>query len=230
MADQLVFDLPARVAMGRDDFMVSSANAAAVAGIEGWRDWPHGKAILVGPEGSGKTHLAHVFADQAGARVITAEDLVAQGAEPVSQAPMPLVVEDVDSVAGDTTAETTLFHVHNALAGEAQPLLLTARTAPSRWGLGLPDLASRMAQAGVYQLQPPDDALLMALMVKLSQDRQLPLTPELIAYALPRIERSFAAVQSFIKALDARSLAEKKPPKKKHIKALLEAAANRAEH
>ncbi len=221
MADQLVFDLPVRVAMGREDFMVSAANATALAGIEGWTEWPHGKAVLVGPEGAGKSHLARVFAKQSGAEVITARALVEAGAEDASRATHPLVIEDADQIAGNRAAETVLFHAHNALAGAGLPLMVTARALPARWGLVLPDLASRMAQAQVFELQPPDDALLMALMVKLAQDRQLTLTPDLVTYSLPRIERSFAAVQRFIKALDTLSLAEKAAPKKKHIRAIL---------
>jgi hypothetical protein len=68
MAEQLVFDLPVRPAMGRDDFFVTGSNAAALAQVDGWRDWPFGKLVLVGPEGAGKTHLAHVWAAGSGAR------------------------------------------------------------------------------------------------------------------------------------------------------------------
>jgi chromosomal replication initiation ATPase DnaA len=121
--------------MGRDDFFVTGSNAAALAMVEGWRDWPFGKLVLVGPEGAGKTHLAHVWAAQSGARVIVAEEL---SEADVAQARGAMAVEDVDRIAGDLAAETCLFHLHNALAQLGAPMLLTARRPPAQWGLGCP--------------------------------------------------------------------------------------------
>lgn len=219
MSDQLVFDLPHRAAMGREDFFVSPGNAAVVAGIEGWADWPLAKMILVGAEGAGKTHLAHVWAAMSGAEILAARDSAAR-AEDLSEA-AALVVEDADGVAGDAAAEEALFHIHNALGARGAPLLLTARDAPERWGVVLPDLASRMAQAGVLRLPPPDDALLTAVMMKLAHDRKLPLTPVILSYAAPRIERSFAAAARFVADLDAHALARKRPPTRDMAKAVL---------
>ncbi|MBF9058518.1 chromosomal replication initiator DnaA [Rhodobacterales bacterium HKCCSP123] len=224
MARQLVLDLPFRAAMGRDDFFVSAANAAAVAGIDGWRDWPGAKMLLTGPEGAGKTHLAHVFAAQAGARIIAAEAL--HGLDPADTAEASaLVIEDADRIAGDAAAEEALFHLHNAAAGRGTPLLLTARGPARRWGLRLPDLQSRMEQAGLLTLDTPDDALLTAVLVKLAADRQLALTPALLAYVLPRIDRSLAYAQRFIAELDAEALAAKQKPGTKHARAVLQRLA-----
>jgi chromosomal replication initiation ATPase DnaA len=220
MAEQLVFTLPLRAAMGREDFFVSPGNAVAVAGIDDWQSWPFGKMILVGPEGAGKTHLAHVWADMSGAVLVQASDLTGALVEALADAP-GVAVEDADDIAGRPEVETALFHLHNALAGRDAPLLLTARDAPERWGLGLPDLDSRMRQAGVLRLSPPDDALLAAVMLKLAQDREMPLKPRILSYALARIERSFAAAQAFIAALDAMALAAKRPPTRKMAKAIL---------
>lgn len=221
MARQLVFDLPIRPAMGRADFFVSDANRVAVAGIDAWRDWPFAKMILVGPEGAGKTHLAHVWAGMAGAEVVAARDLPAR-AEAVLQAPA-LAVEDADRVAGDGAAEEALFHLHNALAGRAAPLLITARDAPERWGLGLPDLASRMAQAGVLRMAAPDDTLLAAVMLKQAMDRGLGLSPATVGFAVGQIERSFASVAGFVAALDARALSEKRPATREMAREVLAA-------
>jgi len=225
MAEQLVLDLPFRAAMGRDDFFVSVANAAAVAGIDTWRDWPGGKMLLVGPPGSGKTHLAHVFAAQTGARILTAAELPTADPAALAEAPA-LVVEDADRVAGEARGEEALFHLHNAAAGRGTALLLTAGGPPQRWGLGLPDLQSRMQQAGHLTLSAPDDALIAAVLVKLAADRQMALTPALLSYILPRIDRSLAFVRDFVSALDAEALASKRKPGTRHVKAVL---ARRAE-
>lgn len=220
MARQLVLDLPFRAAMGRSDFFVSDANAVAVAGIEGWRSWPFAKMVLIGPAGSGKTHLAHVFAAQTGAQLLAASDL--PGADPARLAEAPaLAVEDACRIAGNTAAEEALFHLHNAAADRGVPLLLSARTPPARWGLTLPDLDSRMQQAGQLTLAPPDDRLMSAVLVKLAADRQMALTPALVSYILPRIERSLAVARDVVLALDAEALAAKTRPGIRHVKAIL---------
>ena len=217
MAEQLLLDLPVRTALGRDDFFVSDANTAAVAGIDAWQNWPHGKMVLVGPEASGKTHLAHVWAAMTSARVVEAETLAEVSPDDIGPA---LVVEDADQIVGDA-AETALFHLHNAVLGQGGRLLLTARADPARWPVSLPDLKSRMQQAGVLKLQGPDDALLSAVMVKLAADRQLALGPDLISYAVLRMERSFVAARQLVQAIDARALRDKTRPTKPMIATLL---------
>ncbi|MEM7723054.1 MAG: DnaA/Hda family protein [Pseudomonadota bacterium] len=224
MPEQLIFDLPFRTAMGRADFFESEANTAALRGMDAWAEWPHSKMLLIGPEGAGKTHLAHVWAEQTGARVIAARALTEADVPALVDAPA-LAVEDVDRIAGLTVAEASLFHIHNALGARNAPLLLTARTPPARWRLTLPDLTSRMMQADLVTLDPPDDALLAAVMVKLAQDRQLVMTPPLVNFTVLRMERSFAAVKALIEKLDALSLTEKKPPMKRHIRDILEGRA-----
>lgn len=221
MARQLVLDLPFRAAMGRADFFVTEANAAAVAGLDGWRDWPGGKMLLIGPPGSGKTHLAHVFTAQTGARILGARDLHRGDPAALAEAEA-LVIEDADRIAGRADLEEALFHLHNACAGRGCGLLVTAATPPQRWGLGLPDLQSRMQQAGQLTLSPPDDALLSAVLVKLAADRQMALTPALLAHIMPRIERSLGYVQRFVPALDAEALAAKQKPGPRHVKAVID--------
>jgi len=210
MSDQLRLDLPHRPAMGRADFYQSEANARALAGIENWRDWPLAKMILIGPEGAGKTHLAHVWASLSQAEIVAAEAL--PGRVEGLQDAIALVVEDADRIAGDRASEEALFHLHNALGQRAAPLLITAREPPALWGLGLPDLHSRMAQAGLLRMEPPDDALLSAVMLKLSHDRGLAVRPATISYAVARIDRSVAAAAAFIEALDAAAIDGQRPP------------------
>lgn len=220
MARQLVLDLPFRAAMGRSDFFVSDANAAAVAGVEAWRDWPLSKMVLVGPAGSGKTHLTHVFCDQSGARLIAARDIGAFNPTDLAET-RAIAIEDADQIASAHAAQEALFHLHNACAQRNVALLVTARSAPARWGLSLPDLDSRMQQAGQLTLAAPDDQLIAAVLVKLAADRQMALTPGLLGYILPRIERSLAQARDFIARLDAEALADKQRPGLKHVRAIL---------
>ncbi len=209
MSRQLAFDLPGTDALTRDEFFVSPANALALAAIDSWRGWPGGKMLLVGPTGSGKTHLAHVWLQAAGAALIHGAGL-ADADLPGLAAKGAVVVEDAGAVAGQTTAETALFHLHNLLA-QGGFLLMTA-TSPARdWGLRLADLTSRLQAAPVTRLDAPDDALLSAVLIKLFADRQITVAPNLIAYLITRMPRSINAARALVAALDAAALAQARP-------------------
>ena len=214
-ARQLPLALPTRAARGREAFFVSAANARAAALIDGWRDWPEGKLALIGPQGAGKTHLVHVWAREAGAEIIAAAALTAAD-PPALAAAGAVAVEDADRLAGlapeaRRAVETALFHLHNLLAAAGGALLVTGRAPPADWALSTPDLASRLAAATTARLDPPDDALLGALLVKLFADRQVAVRPELIEYLVLRIERSFAAAQRTVATLDVAAMAAKRP-------------------
>lgn len=209
MAEQLTFDLPAKPALGRDAFFVSPSNALAVKRLECWQDWPDGRLVLCGPAGAGKTHLAHVWASEAGATLVEALDLNDDLAARLSDQTC-LVVENADRVAGNLAQETALFHLYNLLASAGGYLLLTAATAPARWALDLPDLKSRLQSVSIVDLDAPDDALLAALLVKLFDDRQIGINAELIPYLVSRMDRSADAAQNLVAALDRAALEQKR--------------------
>ncbi|MFN0114124.1 MAG: chromosomal replication initiator DnaA [Paracoccaceae bacterium] len=204
LSAQLVFDLTAPPALGRADFFVSGANALAVRMLAEPGRWPAGKLLLTGPEGSGKTHLAGIWAAERGAAVFSAGDLPES---PPRGRPGAVVVEDAGLVAGDARAEAALFHLHNHVLASGGYLLLTASAPPGVWGLATPDLLSRMDATARAALLPPDDALLRAVLVKLFADRQVSVAPNVIAYLVARIDRSFAAARDIVARLDARALA-----------------------
>lgn len=209
MAQQLSFDLPVRPALGRDDFFVSEANAMAVALVENWPNWSSGKLVISGPNGSGKTHLVHVWTNLSGGRIIDAAALLA--ADIPALAASPVAVENVHQIAGDAKAQDALFHLHNLVLAEGNTLLLTGIGAPKHWGLTLPDLASRMQGTMNATLSDPDDMLLSVLLAKLFNDRQLIPTPDTIPYLVKNIDRSYAAARELVEDLDRASLSEKKP-------------------
>ena len=196
---QLVLPLETRSALGRSDFIVAPANARAVAFLDSYPAWTAPAAALYGPRASGKSHLAAVWAQSAGARILEAVDL--QGDIPDG----PLVVENI--AAG--VAEAPLF----ALLERGAPLLLTAQTPPSEWAfhLSLPDLVSRVRALLAFPLWAPDDALLMGLAVKLFADRQLQVPESVVAHMIRSLERSPEAIRDFIARADAAALAAKRP-------------------
>ncbi|ABS64932.1 Chromosomal replication initiator DnaA [Parvibaculum lavamentivorans DS-1] len=208
MPRQLAFELGHRPAFGREDFLVAPPNEAAVALIDAWPDWPDRVVALSGPEGSGKTHLAEVWRNAAGA-VSLAPSALAGADVPALVAARTIILEDL--AAPDAAAERALFHLVNLVREEGAFLLITARVPLSRLPLALPDLASRLKAVPQAELGPPDDALLAGILVKLFDDRQLRVAPAVIAWLAARIERSVRAARDAVAELDRASLSGKRP-------------------
>jgi chromosomal replication initiation ATPase DnaA len=204
---QLALALGHAESLAREDFLSGPSNAAALALIESWPDWTNRAIILIGPEGCGKSHLAAIWAQSAGARLVAARALD-HAMVPTALATGALVVEDLAAGAFD---ERALFHLLNLAREDEAFLLLTARTAPTGWNLGLRDLGSRLKSLPVVAMAPPDDALFRAVLVKLFTDRQITVDDSLIGYLAVRIERSFAAARHVVQRLDREALQRKRP-------------------
>jgi len=201
---QLPLALPHRPALDRQEFLVAPCNEAAVAWIDGWPAWPGPCLVLAGPKGSGKSHLAAVWRARSAATLI-----------------LPDALEHPDLALGDARAaviedasaripQEGLLHLFNLVKERGGHLLLTAEEAPSRWGIALKDLSSRLQGSALAVIGPPDENLLSAVLVKQLADRQIMPSPEAISYLTARMERSFAAVQALAEALDRASLAQKR--------------------
>jgi chromosomal replication initiation ATPase DnaA len=204
---QLTLALEHAVSFAREDFLSGPSNASALALIDAWPDWPGRAVVLVGPEGSGKSHLAAIWGAEAGARFIAARSL-AEANLPAALVTGALVVEDVAAQAFD---ERALFHLINLAREEDAFLLLTARTAPATWTFAIRDLGSRLTALPVVELMPPDDALLRAVLVKLFADRQVAIEENLIGYVATHIERSFAGAHAAVARLDAEAMRQQRP-------------------
>lgn len=203
---QLVLALGHSESFAREDFLAGPSNAAALALVERWPDWPSPVMALVGPEGSGKSHLAAVWAEMAGARVLAA-GLLGEADLPAALATGALVLEDLDPAVD----ERALFHLLNLAREERAHVLVTARMAPASLPVGIRDLASRLRAVPAVELAPPDDALLRALIVKLAADRQLQVDEPVINYLANRIERSFAAARAAVIRIDQEAMRQHRP-------------------
>ncbi|HMN51552.1 MAG TPA: DnaA/Hda family protein [Xanthobacteraceae bacterium] len=216
-ARQLPLDLPHEVSFRRDDFLESSANAEALALVERWPEWPTHGAVIVGPHGSGKSHLASIWAERAGARVLPLRMLSrAEAAAALSTG--AAVLENL--VPGEYD-EAALFHLLNMAREDAAHVLITSEHSPDHGAAALPDLASRLRALPKAILSAPDDELIAAVLVKLFADRQIAIEPDVIAYLLPRMERSLGSARELVARVDAAALAAGKPATRAFVSALL---------
>jgi chromosomal replication initiation ATPase DnaA len=204
---QLALALDHAERLTREDFLPGASNETALAMIDRWPDWPARALAVVGPAGSGKSHLAAIWAYESGARFLSARALDLADL-PASIATGALVLEDC--IGGDID-ERALFHLLNLVREEEAWLMLTAGSLPTTWPATLPDLASRLRAMPQVTLSGPDDALLRAVLVKQFADRQLAVDEALIAYLLSRIGRSFADARDAVQALDREALQRGRP-------------------
>ena len=200
---QLPLDLPHRAALGAEDFLVSDCNLAAVRLIDAWPNWQDHVQLLIGPAASGKTHLARVWQALSVAEALEPETLGIEVIDTMTTG-TPLVVEDADRSPYD---EKALFHLLNLARENRLFVLLTAQRAPSRWGVNLPDLKSRLNAAPVVEIGAPDEALIQTVMLKHFTDRQLDIDPKVLTYLALHVDRSLAAAAAAVAAVDRVALA-----------------------
>jgi chromosomal replication initiation ATPase DnaA len=199
---QLSLDLPRRTTFDRSDFLVSDCNVAAVDWIDRWPVWPCAALVVYGPPGCGKTHLSHLWRERASAVVLAGEELT-ETALPglLGTGPLRIVVDNADRA-----PERALLHLYNSCTERAGNLLVIMRSPPGSWKLELDDLRSRLRSAIVVGIKAPDDALLSAVLFKHFADRQLRVSPDVVAYVAKRIERSFTAAEAIAVRLDSAAL------------------------
>jgi chromosomal replication initiation ATPase DnaA len=200
---QLTLDLPHRAALGAEDFLVSDCNLAAVKLIDSWPGWEARVHLLVGPTASGKTHLARVFQALSGARALEPSSLGIGLIDTVGEG-SPLIIEDADRGGYD---EQALFHLLNLAREKDLYVLITARSAPSRWQITLPDLISRLKAVPAVEIGAPDEALLKTVLLKQFADRQLKVDPKVLEFLALNIDRSLAAAAAAVEAVDRLALA-----------------------
>lgn len=207
---QLSLDLSHQSALRREDLIESPANAVAISMIDAWPEWPGKVTVLAGPVGSGKSHIAGVWAELAGAEIVSCSKLSEEidGLISHSESGGNVLVEDAGHSVLD---QDKLFHLLNSIRQGGGFCMITSRAWPVEWRVTLKDLTSRLKAAQLVELQEPDDMLLRLVMLKLFSDRQVMVDEKVLDYCVVRMERSLGAAAKLVAAIDAEALARKSP-------------------
>ena len=204
---QYPLQLPPLRRLGREDFMPGEANRTALAFVEAWPEWSAPSLILVGPAGSGKSHLASIWQARAQALLLDAAAFAGRPPRELLGEARAVAIEDLDrALAAEPGLAPAFYAVFTAMAERRGWLLLTGRQPPARWPVALKDLRSRLLAAPTVAIGRPDDQLLHAVLVKLLADRQLEADPKVLAFLMARAERSLAGLVRLVERLDARAL------------------------
>ncbi len=203
---QLTLDLALRPALGAEDFFVGPSNQTALDLVDRWPDWPHWAAVVVGPARSGKSHLANVWRMRSNATRLRAGDVSEAAVAPL-KSDRALLIENLETGVAD---ERALFYLLNVAREEKLSILLTSRSAAGELDIALPDLRSRLRALPMVTIDPPDDILLKAVLVKHFADRQLQVEPHVVEHLALRMERSMEAAQQLVAEIDKRALATRR--------------------
>ena len=209
MNEQLVLGLSLKEALEKEDFFISPSNLDAVTLLGNTDRWASGVLLLVGPKGSGKTHLCTVWSKEQKAKQLKLEAVLPEIEKGLNHD--VICIEDIDFIEEaerqkKSKIEEGIFHLINSIRSRGGKLLISSSKMPSALPISLKDLVSRLQSFSNINIKEPDDSLVMALLLKYFNDRQIYIKHSNLTYIAARIDRTYSSIYEFVDYVDHKSL------------------------
>ena len=202
---QLYFEMPNKKALGIEDYIITESNNFAFDLIVKMAKGEISFGLISGPPYSGKTHLSKILIKNARNYKTLYFDRDYQNLLNRFEDSDFFILENIDNVKHDKFEEK-LFHIINLAKENNKKLLMTSRKPISEIDLNLEDLKSRLNSILEAKIKEPDDQLMELLLIKIFNDKQLKINPNIIDFLVSRLERSYESINLFIEKIDKFSL------------------------
>ena len=202
---QLYFEMPNKTALGIEDYIVTDSNSFAFDLIIKMVKGEINFGLISGPPYSGKTHLSKILIKNASNYKALYIDRDYQNILDKFESLDILILENIDKVKYDKS-EQDLFHIINLVKESNKKLLMTSRKSISEIDLSLEDLKSRLNSILEAKINEPDDQLMELILIKIFNDKQLKINPNVIDFLMSRLVRTYKSINLFIEKIDKFSL------------------------
>ena len=214
--NQLLLNFDIKKNFNDHDYYVSESNYFAFNLIDKWPKWEKRILNISGEKYSGKTHLANIFKSKSSALFLTENDINNDVFKKIK-----LYESIIIDGFSNKIDENLTYSIFNLVDQDSKYLLINSEIPLGEINFKLPDLVSRSRNLLHSKINPPDDELIFAIILKNFSDRQIKLEKKLIEFIINRIDRSYGKISEFIYKVDELSLKKKKPINLKTIKEIL---------
>ena len=218
MSDQLPLQIGLRPAATLEGF-VAGDNAQLLASVRAAVLGTGERFLfLVGPAGSGKTHLLAGACNLGAARELRCAYLplgLPDSLDPGLLSDLDgldlVCLDDLDGVVGNRRWEEALFTLFNGLRDRGGRLIVAAERGPGSLPLALADLHSRLSWGLTLPVRPLRDEQLCGALEVAAAARGLRLGEGAARYLVERLPRDLPTLLALLDRLDEASLAAKRP-------------------
>ena len=214
--NQLLLNFNFKKSFNEHDYYVSDSNYFAFNLIDKWPKWEKRILNIHGEKFSGKTHLSKIFQLKSSAIYLNEKEINNEIFKKIKLYESIIIDEFSNKI-----EENLIYSIFNLVDLDSKYLLINTETPLSEIKFKLPDLVSRSKNSLQAKIEPPDDELIFALILKNFSDRQIKLEKQIIEFIVNRIERSYSKISEFIYKVDELSLKKKKPINLKTVKEIL---------
>lgn len=186
------------------DYFVSECNRQAYDNLFKWPKWDSKLINLVGPKGSGKSHLLEIFSIKNNFLKVNSLAEIKKKLETIIKYDK-LIMDDINQI-----DEKVFFSILDNYISNNKFLIISTIDSLLTYKFKLADLKSRITLFHKYEIYQPNDKMIYFLIQKFLSDRQIKIKKDLITHIIKKIDRSYNRIMKFIDQIDRQSLSNNK--------------------